>query len=184
MHQRLTVNWYRDLFRIESGGISTLLFVRVATAVGVPLFCFVLLGRLWAAVAAGATAMFVTMSDIGVTRAGRIGTMACAMLMILLGGVIGVHFGGTTYADVFFILASAFAAGWVSNSHPGISAIARFGALGTAAGAGMQLHDPFGVIAVLAGGGFAIAAAYAMWIIHDIPPDRDYIDWRIGVRRA
>ncbi|HET9047198.1 MAG TPA: FUSC family protein, partial [Casimicrobiaceae bacterium] len=45
-------------------------------------------------------------------------------------------------------------------------------------------HDPFGVIAVLAGGGFAIAAAYAMWIIHDIPPDRDYIDWRIGVRRA
>src|SRR5512138_289217 len=89
-HQRLTVNWYRDLFRIESGRISTLLFVRVAIAVGVPLFGFVLLGRLWAAVAAGATAMFVTMSDIGVTRAGRIGTMACATLIILLGGVTGV----------------------------------------------------------------------------------------------
>ena len=182
--QATTVNWYRELFRIDSDGVSTLLFVRVAVAVGVPLFGFVLLGRLWPAVAAGATAMFVTMSDIGVTRAGRIATMAAATLLILVGGAIGVNFGGTTYGDELFILASAFVAGWVSNSHPGISAIARFGALGTAAGAGMQVHDPVAALAVVIGGGCAIATAYAMWVIHDVPPDHDYIDWRVGIRRA
>jgi len=178
------VNWYRDLFRIESHGASALLFVRVAIAVGVPLFGFVLIGHLPAAVAAGATAMFVTMSDIGVTRGGRIGTMAAATLAILLGGVIGDRFGGTTGADEFFILASTFIAGWVSNSHPAISAIARFGALATAAGAGMQVHDALAALAVLLGGACAIGVAYAIWIIHDVPPDKDYIDWRVGIRRA
>ncbi len=178
------MNWYRELFRIDVGGASTLLFARVAIAVGVPLFAFVLGGHVAAAVAAGATAMFVTMSDIGVTRAGRVATMAGATALILAGGVIGDTFGGTASGDVAFILASAFVAGWVSNSHPGISAIARFGALATAAGAGMQVHDSLAAPAVALGGACAIAVAYAMWVIHDIPPDKDYIDWRVGVRRA
>ena len=39
-------------------------------------------------------------------------------------------------------------------------------------------------VAVLFGGVCAIAVAYAVWIIHDVPPDKDYIDWRVGVRRA
>jgi hypothetical protein len=178
------LNFYRELFRIESRRVSTLLFARVAIAVGVPLFLFVLIGHPWAAVAAGATAMFVTMSDIGVTRRGRVATMAGAALLILIGGFIGDRFGGTTRADEVFILASAFVAGWVSNSHPGISAIARFGALATAAGAGMQLHDPLAIAAVIIGGVNAIAIGYAMWVIHDVPPDKDFIDWRAGVRRA
>jgi len=179
-----TMNWHRDLFRIQSGKMSVLLFVRVAIAVGAPLFALVLMGHVPAAVAASATAMFVTMSDIGVTRRGRIGTMAAATLVILLGGYIGDEFGGTTGADEFFILASAFIAGWVSNSHPAIAAIARFGALATAAGAGMQVHDSKAAVAVLFGGFCAIGVAYAVWIIHDVPPDKDYIDWRVGVRRA
>lgn len=178
------MNWYRNLFRIDSSRVSALLFVRVAIAVGVPLFALVQLGHLPAAVAAGATAMFVTMSDIGDTRRGRVGMMAAATLLILLGGYIGDEYGGTTRADEFFILASTFVAGWVSNSHPGISAIVRFGALATAAGAGMQLHDPMGAVAVLFGGACAIAVAYAIWIIHDLPPEKDYVDWRIGIRRA
>lgn len=178
------MNWYRDLFRIDSGGVSALLFVRVAIAVGMPLFGFVQMGHVPAAVAAGATAMFVTMSDIGVTRRGRVGMMVAATLVILLGGFIGDEFGGTTGADEFYILASTFVAGWVSNSHPGISAIARFGALATAAGAGMQVHDSMAAVAVLFGGASAIAVAYAIWILHDVPPDKDYVDWRVGIRRA
>lgn len=180
----MTRDWYRELFRLQSSRMSTLIIVRVGIAVGVPLFAFVAAGHPLAAVAASATAMFVTMSDIGVTRATRVGTMAAAAAAILFGGFVGDRFGGTMYADEFFILASTFVAGWVANSQPGISAVARFGALATAAGAGMQVHDSMAAIAVLAGGASAIVAAYSMWLIHDIPPDQDYIDWRIGIRRA
>lgn len=161
-----------------------MLFARVAIAVGVPLFAFVVVGHPLASVAASATAMFVTMSDIGNTRATRIGTMAAATAMILFGGFVGDHFGGTPYANELFILASTFVAGWVSNSQPGISAVARFGALATAAGAGMQVHDPIAAVAVLSGGASAIAFAYAIWLVRDVPPDKDYVDWRIGIRRA
>jgi hypothetical protein len=46
----MRVDWYRGLFAIDSSKISILLFLRVAAAVGVPLFGFVLAGH----VAAGA----------------------------------------------------------------------------------------------------------------------------------
>ena len=58
----------------------------------------------------------------------------------------------TTWADEALILASAFVAGWVSHSRPGISAAARFAALATAAGVGMQVTDPVAAAAVLIGG--------------------------------
>jgi hypothetical protein len=176
--------WYRALFEIDSRAISAALFVRVAIAVGLPLFGFALAGHLEAAVAGGATAMFVTMCDSGVTRRGRAGTMFAATLAILLGGFVGDRFGGTTWTDETFILGSAFVAGWVSNSHPGISAIARFGALATAAGAGMQVPDPLAAVAVLAGGIGAILVAYALWLLREVPPDENFVDWRIGIRRA
>jgi hypothetical protein len=110
--------------------------------------------------------------------------MLAATLVILFGGFVGAKYGGTTWADEAFILASAFVAGWVSNSHPGISAIARFGALATAAGAGMQIADPLAAAAVVAGGTGAILIAYAFWIARDIPPDQNFMDWREGIRRA
>jgi len=177
-------NWYSDLFRIDSSRISVLLFVRVAIAVGAPLLGFALAGHRTAAVAAGATALFVSLSDIGRTRRGRAGTMALTTVVILLGGFIGDKYGLTTFADETLILASAFVAGWVSNSHPGISAVARFAALATAAGVGMQVTDPVAAAAVLVGGAGAIGVAYAMWLMDDIAPDENFMDWEAGVRRA
>jgi Fusaric acid resistance protein-like len=176
--------WYRDLFRIDSTRISILLFVRVAIAVGIPMFGFVLAGYRFAAIAGGATALFVTLSDLGPTPRERIVTMVCATILILVGGFIGDKFGGTTWADEFFILTSAFVAGWVSNSHPEISAVARFGALATAAGAGMQVDDPVAMLAVLSGGASAIGVGYAIRFADDAAPGQNFMDWRAGVRRA
>ena len=176
--------WYRHLFEIGSKGMSFAVFARVAISVAVPLFGFILLGHPMAGVAGGATAMFVSMSDIGTTRHGRTATMAAAALLILIGGFIGDKFGGTTFADEGFILVSAAVAGWVSNSHPGIAAAARFGALATAAGAGMQVADPIAAVAVVTGGAVAIGIANWIWFVHDVSPDENLIDWRAGVRRA
>jgi Fusaric acid resistance protein-like len=176
--------WYRELFRIDSKRISILLFARVAVAVGLPMFGFVLAGHQLAAIAGGATALFVTLSDVGPTPRERAATMVCATILILVGGFIGDKFGGTTWADELFILASAFVAGWVSNSHPEISAVARFGALATAAGAGMQVDDAVAALAVLAGGASAIGVAYAIRFADDAPPDQNFMDWRAGIRRA
>ena len=97
-------NWYRDLFRIDSSQISALLFVRVAIAVGAPLLGFALAGHLTAAIAGGATALFVSLSDIGRTRRGRAGTMALTTVVILLGGFVGDKFGLTTWADEALIV--------------------------------------------------------------------------------
>lgn len=176
--------WYRDLFRIDSRQISALLFVRVAIAVGAPMLVLVLAGHRIAAIVAGATAMFATLSDVGRTPRERASTMAVATIAILIGGLVGSKFGGTTWADEMFILVSAFVAGWVSNSQPGISAIARFGALATTAGAGMQVHDPLAAAAVLAGGACAIGAGYAIRLASDAAADQNFMDWRAGIRRA
>ena len=134
--------WYRDLFSVGGGPIPAALFVRVAVAVGLPLVGFTLAGHPLAGVAGGATAMFVMMCDVGVTRANRVGTMLAGTAAILAGGVIGHEWGGTTLADETVVLLAALLAGWVSNSHPGISAVARFGALATAAGTGLHMPSP------------------------------------------
>jgi Fusaric acid resistance protein-like len=177
-------NWHRDLFRIDASQVSTLLFVRVAIAVGLPLLGFALAGHRTAAVAGGATAFFVSLSDIGRSRRGRAGTMALTTVFMLLGGAIGDRFGGTTLADEALIVASAFIAGWVCNSHPGIAAVARFTALATAAGVGMQIADPVAAGAVLLGGASAIGTAYAVWLMYDSPHDEKFMDWHAGARRA
>ena len=177
-------NWYRDLFRIDSSQISVLLFVRVAIAVGTPLLVFWLAGHGSAAVVGGATALLVSLCDIGRTRRERTGTMALAAVAMLIGGFIGAKFGLTTLADETLILVSAFVAGWVSASHPGISAVARFAALATAAGVGMQITDPVAAAAVLFGGAGAMAAAYAMWLLREVRPDENFMDWAAGVHRA
>ncbi len=124
------------------------------------------------------------MSDIGSSRRDRVAIMAACTLFILAGGFIGHRFGIGTAGAVAFVLASAMIAGWVSNSQPAISAIARFGALATAAGAGMQNDDPLAAIAVVAGGASAILSVVPIWLSETIPPHADPIDWRAGVRRA
>lgn len=179
-----SANWVRDLFRIDSSQISVLLFVRVAIAVGVPLLGFALAEHRTAAVAGGATALFVSLNDIGRTARGRVGTMVLTTVFMLLGSFIGDKFGGTTLADEALILASAFVAGWVSNSHPAIAAIARFTALATAAGVGMQIADPVAAAAVLVGGTSAICVAVASWFLHERLPDESFMNWNAGVKRA
>ncbi len=177
---------FQNLFKIGPGPISLVLTGRVAAAVGVPLLGFLLAGRPLAAVAAAATAMFVTMSDIGSTVRERGGTMLATTLALLGGGFVGAQFGGTTYADEAVVLLSALIAGWVSGSHPGIATVARFAALATAAGMGLRgsEHGVIAVAAVLAGGGWAIAVAVAAWKLSRVPVEVNQMDWRAGVRRA
>jgi hypothetical protein len=176
--------WYRDLFRIESRRLSTLAFARVVLAVGLPMGGLTLGGHLVAAVAGGATALFVTMSDIGTTRRDRIGNMLATAALMVVGGWVGHTFGRSTGADELVVLASALVAGWVSNSHPGISAAMRFGALATAAGVGFQATDSLTALAVAGGAACAIGVALAFWRTFGIPADENVMDWRVGIRRA
>lgn len=174
----------RELFRIAPGPIPLALFLRITLAVGVPLIGFTLAGHVLAGVAGGATAMLVSMCDVGTTRRGRVGTMLLGLLAIAIGGIAGGRLGGTTHVDEALVLAAAFVAAWVSNSHPGIAAAARFGALATVAGVGMQLVDPLAAAAVFIGGGCAIASAWLSWWAFGVAPDENHMDWRVGVRRA
>ena len=135
------------------------MFVRVALAVGLPMIGFTLAGQPLAAVAAGATAMFVTLCDVGRTTPSRAGMMLLGTAAILLGGVAGDKFGGSTGIDDALVIASAFVAAWVSNSQPGLAVVARYGAVATAAGVGMQISNPLAAGAVVAGGLWSLAWA-------------------------
>ncbi len=177
-------SFYRDVFGIAPGPLSLILFARVALAVGVPLIGFTWAGEPVAGVVGGAVAMFVSLCDVGVTRRGRVGTMLLGLLAIAGGGVVGDRFGGSMPVDMGLVLVATFVAGWVSNSHPGLAVVARFAALATVAGVGMQLTDPVAALAMLAGGACAIASAWASWAVFRLPPDKDFMDWRAGLRRA
>ena len=128
-------DWSHDLFRLDTRRVSALIFARVALAVGVPLIGATLAGYPVAAVAGGATAMFVSLCDIGSRLAARVGTMAACLAAILGGGMLGHEFGGTAHADEIIVLLTAFFTGWVSGSYAGIAAVARFFAICTAAAA-------------------------------------------------
>ena len=82
------------------------------------------------------------------------------------------------------MLVAAALAGWVSGSHPSIAAVARFGAIATAAGAGLQFSDPAIGAAALAGGALAIAVTFAGWWITGVPAADNAMDWRAGLRLA
>lgn len=180
----MSATWYQSLFQLGRGPIPLALTARVAVAVGIPLIGFLLTGDALAGVVAGATAMFVTLSDIGTTRKERLWTMIATTLAMLAGGVLGDKLGGTPYAKEAVVIFSALLAGWVSGAHPGIAAVARFAAIATAAGAGIQITDARAVFAVLFGGAWAIAAGFAIWKLFDVPADENHMDWRAGVRRA
>jgi hypothetical protein len=108
-----------ELFKIAPGPVPLLLLVRVALAVGLPLVGFTLAGQPVAAVAGGATAMFVTQCDVGSTGRGRTGMMLLGLLAVAAGGVVSDKLGGSTGIDELLVIASAFVAAWVSNSQPG-----------------------------------------------------------------
>src|SRR5689334_12511033 len=162
--------WYAKLFQVGSAPLALAVTVRTAIAVGVPLLGFAASGHVTAGVIGGATAMLVTLSDVGVRRTARIATMSATIGAILIGGTIGDKFGITTYADETIVVLSALLAGWVSSWHPAIATVARFGALATAAGVGMHLTDPASYPAIMVGGGLAILSAIAMWTLLGLPP--------------
>jgi hypothetical protein len=89
---------------------------------------------------------------VGSTRRGRTGMMLLCLLAIAVGGVVGDKLGGSTGIDELLVIASAFVAAWESNSQPGLAAVARFGAVATAAGVGLQITNPLAVGAIVAGG--------------------------------
>jgi hypothetical protein len=177
-------HWYTDIFRIGSAPLAAAVTIRSAIAVGIPLIGFVVSGHNTAGVVGGATAMFVTLSDIGTRRWLRLLTMFAALGAILLGGTVGDVLGATPYAKEAVVLLAAFIAGWVASSHPAIATVARFGALATAAGTGMHISDPAVYPAIIAGGVCAILCAVAMWSLLGLPPEENAMDWRAGLRRA
>src|SRR5690348_14593538 len=177
-------HWYAKLFQIGSTPLAFGVTLRAAVAVGVPLIGFAAAGHQTAGVIGGGTAMLVTLSDIGTTRGARIATMSATLCAILIGGTIGDKFGTTTYADETLVLLGALLAGWVASSHAAIAAVARFGALATAAGVGMHMADRAAYPALIVGGVSAIASALVMWKLSGVPPHENPMDWRAGLRRA
>ena len=126
------------LFKIAPGPVPVGVAVRVACATGIPILAGMAVGDVAAGVIAASCALLTTMADIGTTYRARIGTMAAAMVAMVIGGTIGARYGGTTGTAEATILAAALVAGWVSGSHPGIGAVARFYAVATAVGAGLH----------------------------------------------
>ena len=176
--------WTHDLFKLAPAPHPLAVTLRVGLAVGVPLVGGLTTGNMLAGVIAAACALLVTLADIGTTRAIRVGTMVAAGFAILAGGTAGTLLGGTTYADEALVLLSAFIAGWVSASHPGIAAVARFCAVATAVGAGMQFTNPGIALAALAGATIAIASAFLIWWLFGLPAQENSADWRAGLRLA
>lgn len=177
-------SWYRDLYKIDAVKGVRAVVLRVALAVGAPLIGGVLLGHPGAAVAGGATALFVTLSDIGETASVRLGTMFAGGTMILAGGALGHMLGDTPHSRETVVLACALLAGWASGSHPGIAVVTRFFAIAAAAATGMRFTDPDVLVSVVAGGLSAFGAAFLVWKLFGLPPQENVMDWRAGVRRA
>jgi hypothetical protein len=176
--------WTYDLFKLGPGPLPFAVAFRVAAAVGVPLVGGVSAGIVLPGVIAAISALLVTLSDIGTTHASRVGNMVAAAFAILAGGTVGALLGGTTHADEALVFLSAFIAGWVSASHPGIEAVARFCAVATAVGAGMHFTDPAVGLASLAGAAIAIISAFLDWWLFGLSPQQNLVDWRAGLRRA
>jgi Fusaric acid resistance protein-like len=176
--------WTHGLFTLGPAPHPLAVTLRVGAAVGVPLIGGVAAGMVIPGVIAAICALLVTLADIGTTRAGRVSNMVAAAFAILAGGTVGALLGGTTHVDEVLVLLSAFIAGWVSASHPGIAAVARLCAIATAVGAGMQFADPRMVLIPLAGASIAIATAFLDWWLFGLPPQHNLIDWRVGLRRA
>lgn len=179
-----TAAWYCELYRISPMNGTRAVVLRVTLAVGVPLIGAVLWHHPGAAVAGGATALFVTLSDVGHSAQGRLGTMFAGWMMILAGGALGHLLGDTPYSRESIVLACALLAGWASGAHPGIAVVTRFFAIAAAAATGMRFTDPDVLASVLLGGVSAFASAYLAWRLFGIPPQENVMDWRAGVRRA
>jgi Fusaric acid resistance protein-like len=176
--------WTNDLFKLGPGPLPLAVALRAGAAVGVPLLGGVATGNVLQGVIAAACALLVTLADIGTTRPTRVGNMVAAGFAILAGGTLGALLGGTTYADETLVLLSAFIAGWVSASHPGIATVARFCAVATAVGAGMEFTDPTVAFAGFAGTAIAITSAFLDWWLFGLPPQQNLVDWRAGLRLA
>jgi Fusaric acid resistance protein-like len=175
-----------EVFKLAPGPVPVLMFVRVALAVGLPMIGFTLAGQPLAAVAAGATAMFVTLCDVGRNTPSRASMMLLGIAAILLGGVAGDKFGGSTGIDEALVIASAFVAAWVSNSQPGLAVVARYGAVAVAAaaGVGMQISNPLAAGAVVAGGLWSLTVGLMVGWLAGLPAAQANMDWRAGLRRA
>jgi fusaric acid resistance family protein len=153
-------------------------------AVGVPLVGAAMLGHAPAGVAGGATALFVTMSDVGTTRSSRLATMFMGWIAIVLGGTLGHVLGETPYAREAVIVLSAVIAGWASGSYPGIAVVTRFFAVATAASTGMHFADPDVLLAMAVGGASALASVFISWDVFRVSAADNIMDWRAGLRRA
>ena len=180
----MDISWYRDLYKIGSVAGATAVASRVTLAVGVPLVGGMLAGHPVAGVAGGATALFVTMSDIGTTPSARLVTMLAGWIAIAGGGTLGHVLGSTQYGREVVVLLCALVAGWASASHPAIAAVTRFFAVAAAAGSGMRFGDPNVLLSVFIGGAMAFVALLFVWKSFRIPSDDNLMDWRAGVRRA
>lgn len=173
----------RQLFRIGDARFRVAVALRVGLAVGLPIAAGIVTGHVAAGVIASLCAMLTTFCDVGDTHAARLATMACGGLAIVGGGVLGAQLGGTPHANEFLVMAAALTVGVLSGPHPGVTAIARFFALGVVAGAGIQWPSA-GFLLAAAGGGFCALAVIALiWIAWPGARGSNLLDWRETIAR-
>ena len=173
-----------NLYKIAPGPLPVSVVLRVACATGIPILVGMAMSEAIAGVIGASCALLTTLADIGTTYRSRIGTMAAATVAMVIGGTIGARYGGTTGAAEVIIVAAALVAGWVSGSHPGLGAVARFFAIATATGAGLHFANPMVAVVAAGGGAMAIVVAILVWSVFGVPADENVMDWRAGIRRA
>ena len=174
----------RQLFRIGQARFRGWVALRVGLAVGLPLAVGIATGNVSAGVIASLCAMLTTFCDVGDTHRERLATMACGGAAIIGGGALGAHLGGTPHANEFVVMAAALTVGILSGPHPGVTAIARFFALGVVAGAGMQWPSADFLLAAAGGALCALSIVALIWVVWPGAQGGNLLDWRETIART
>jgi hypothetical protein len=173
----------RPLFRIGAARFRGWVALRVGLAVGLPIAIGIASGHVAAGVIASLCAMLTTFCDVGDTHAARLTTMACGGLAIIGGGALGAQLGGTPHANELLVMAAALTVGILSGPHPGVTAIARFFALGVVAGAGIQWPSADFLLAAAGGALCALAVVALIWTLWPGERGGNLLDWRETIAR-
>jgi hypothetical protein len=168
-HSMKFSDWTHDLFKLAAAPHPLAVALRVGVAVGVPLLGGLATGNVPAGVIAAACRVARDLSGYWNDARDPSGHYGCRRARHPRRRHSGAVFGDSTYADEALVLLSAFTAGWVSASHPGIAAVARFCAVATAVGAGTQFTNPEIVWAALAGATIAIGSSFLTWWLFGVP---------------
>lgn len=176
--------WQRDLFRLGPAHFRGWVAARVGTAVALPLVAGIMAGQTALGVIASFCAMLTTFCDTGGTHRQRLVTMTCGTLAIVCGGVLGAELGGSPQANEILVVLAAFAVGLLAGTRPSLAVVARFGAIGIMAGAGVRWPSGDFAAAAAGGGATALAVIATIWKLWPREEDEALQDWRTTIART